>query len=254
MKFLLTGLFLFLFVSLSIRAQEKSPWQAKVTVAPELRKSMNKGGRMLFRFSSQYHKESHISGSLTAGYTTPDWDGTSVFTLDASDKGILSSGTFPATGKVYCQVVYKNNMDDAQENAPGNWYSDIDSLMPDSKRSFNLTLCKVVPPAVIPEHKFVKIIDIQSKCLSDFSGHPRFLKASILLPSGYFDHPGKSYPICYRAPGLNGRYTFVENKLKDKEFIDWWLSGEAPQVIYVFLDSRGPYGDTYQVDSENNGP
>jgi S-formylglutathione hydrolase FrmB len=46
----------------------------------------------------------------------------------------------------------------------------------------------------------------------------------------------------------------VENKLKDKEFIDWWLSGSAPQVIYVFLDSRGPYGDTYQVDSENNGP
>jgi hypothetical protein len=46
----------------------------------------------------------------------------------------------------------------------------------------------------------------------------------------------------------------VENKLKDKEFIDWWLSGTAPQVIFVFLDSRGPYGDTYQVDSENNGP
>ena len=254
MKFLLTGLFLLLFVSFSIQAQEKSLWQAKVTVAPELRKSMNKGGRMLFRFSSQYHKEPHISGSLTVGYTSPDWDGSSVFTLKSTDQGILSAGTFPVTGKVYCQVVYKNNMDDAQENAPGNWYSDVDSLMPNSQTAFILTLCKVLPPAVLPEHKFVKFIEIQSKCLSEFSGHPRFLKASVLLPSGYFDHPGESHPICYRAPGLNGRFTFVENKLKDKEFIDWWLSGTAPQVIYVFLDSRGPYGDTYQVDSENNGP
>jgi hypothetical protein len=76
----------------------------------------------------------------------------------------------------------------------------------------------------------------------------------MLLPSTFFDHPDQSFPICYRAPGLNGRYTFVNNKLKDKEFMEWWMSGKAPQIVYVFLDSRGPYGDTYQVDSENNGP
>lgn len=240
--------------STQLQAQEKSGWQAKVSVAPELQKSMNKGGRMLFRFSSQYHREPRISGSFTAGYTSPEWDGTATFTLHAADKGIASAGTFPSGGKVYCQLVYKNNMDDAQENVPGNWYSNVDSLMPGATGAFNLTLCHVIPPAVLPEHKFVKYIELKSNCLSAFSGHPRYLKASLLLPSGYFDHPGESYPICYRAPGLNGRYTFVENKLKDKEFMDWWLSGTAPQVIYVFLDSRGPYGDTYQVDSENNGP
>ena len=33
-----------------------------------------------------------------------------------------------------------------------------------------------------------------------------------------------------------------------------WYAPKAPQVIYVYLDSEGPFGDTYQVDSENNGP
>lgn len=256
MKYLQTCLLLLLLTTLysKLPAQENSTWRVKVSVAPELRKSMNKGGRMLFRFSSQNRTEPLLSASLTVGYTSPDWDGKSVFTLDSSDKGILISGAYPSSGKVYAQLVYKNNMDDAQENASGNWYSNIDSLLPDSKDPFNLTLRKVIPPAVLPEHKFVKYIEIKSKSLSEFSGHDRYLKASLLLPSGYFNHPGESFPICYRAPGLNGRYTFVENKLKDKEFIDWWLSGSAPQVIYVFLDSRGPYGDTYQVDSENNGP
>lgn len=256
MKYLQASFLLFLFFILSIhlQAQEKAAWKAKVTVAPELLPSMNKGGRMLLRFSSQYHGEARMSGSMTVGFTSPEWDGTTVFTLESSEKGILSSGSWPSGGKVYCQLVYKNNMDDAQENVPGNWYSNVDSLIPDTKGAFSMTLSHVIPPAVLPDHKFVKFIEIKSNCLSEFSGHPRYLKASLLLPSGYFDHPGKSYPICYRVPGLNGRYTFVENKLKDKEFIEWWLAGNAPQVIYVFLDSRGPFGDTYQVDSENNGP
>ncbi|HWR99119.1 MAG TPA: alpha/beta hydrolase-fold protein, partial [Prolixibacteraceae bacterium] len=182
------------------------------------------------------------------------WDGTGAFTLNSAENGFLTSGTLPSTGKVYCQVLYKQNIDDAQENVAGNWYSNVDSVEITAQGSFKLTLAREIQPVVIAEQKFVKIIEIKSKCLSDFSGHTRTLKASVLLPSGYYDHPYQSFPICYRVPGLNGRYTFIDNKLKDKEFSEWWFSGKAPQIIYVFLDSRGPYGDTYQVDSENNGP
>jgi S-formylglutathione hydrolase FrmB len=103
-------------------------------------------------------------------------------------------------------------------------------------------------------HQFVKPVVIKSRLLSDFSGHDRFLKAAVLLPSGYFNNPGKTYPICYRAPGLNGRSHYINGLMAEKTFTDWWFSKDAPQIIYVFLDSQGPYGDTYQVDSENNGP
>ena len=104
------------------------------------------------------------------------------------------------------------------------------------------------------QHPFVKTVEIKSKYLSEFFGSPRYLKAAILLPSGYFDHPDAHYPICYRAPGLNGRFDKINGMISNKDFTDWWFSKQAPQVIYVFLDSQGPYADTYQVDSENNGP
>jgi S-formylglutathione hydrolase FrmB len=130
----------------------------------------------------------------------------------------------------------------------------MDSFTLTNKVRLNLTLKKVFPPAVIVNHKFVKTVEIKSRYLSEFFGNPRYLKASILLPSGYFDYPEKNYPICYRAPGLNGRYDQVNGMLNNKDFSTWWFTKESPQVIYVFLDSQGPYGDTYQVDSENNGP
>jgi len=256
MKLLSTNLLLLLFATSSwlTQAQETGSWKARISVAPELRKSFNQGGRLLFHFSGHHQKEDMLGAEFTVGYTAQNWDGTASFTLEAADKGIMGSVILPASGKFYCQVVYKHIPDDAQENAPGNFYSNIDSISASPGGTFNLTLSKVTAQAVIREQKFVRTIEIKSKLLSDFSGHPRYLKASMLLPSSYYDHPGQSFPICYRAPGLNGRYTFVNIKLEDKDFMDWWYSGKAPQVIYVFLDSRGPYGDTYQVDSENNGP
>ncbi|MBE0655286.1 MAG: hypothetical protein IH594_15910 [Bacteroidales bacterium] len=51
-----------------------------------------------------------------------------------------------------------------------------------------------------------------------------------------------------------GRYTRINNLINDENFMDWWVSEEAPQIIIVFLDGEGPFGDSYQMDSENNGP
>ena len=36
--------------------------------------------------------------------------------------------------------------------------------------------------------------------------------------------------------------------------MNWWESDDAPQIINVFLDGEGPFGDSYQMDSENSGP
>jgi S-formylglutathione hydrolase FrmB len=226
----------------------------KISIASELKKTFHEGGRLLLYFSTQNQKEPRQGSAFTVGFTPLNWDGRDAFILDSKATDILGTGAFPVSGMVYCKAVYKNNLDDAQDNAPGNWYSTADSLAEPTQNNFNLTLQNVMVSEVVQENKFVKSIEIQSRFLSKFSGHPRYLKASMLLPATFFDHPDQSFPVCYRAAGLNGRYTVVNNTLKDKEFMDWWFSGNAPQVVYVFLDSQGPYGDTYQVDSENNGP
>ncbi len=239
-------------------AQELPELKVKVSVSPEMKASFIKGGRIILYLTRQANKEPRNGFDIVSGVTPHHWDSATDFVLDTRNKEVISAGTIGeflnAAEPFSFQVVYKQNQDDGQENVPGNLMSEVGSAKYGAKTSLSLTLNRVIPPFEIVSHKFVKPVVIQSKCLSEFSGRPRYLRASVLLPSSYFDTPGKSYPICYRAPGLNGRYDGVNGMIANKEFSDWWFSGKAPQIVYVFLDSQGPYGDTYQVDSENNGP
>lgn len=260
MKKLITAfLFLaFLMFPAFTMAQEIPSLKVKISVSPEMKPSFIQGGRLILYLTKQQGKEPLCNSEITVGVTPPDWDSSNSFTIDTKSEKVISVGlengfSYPAQ-KYYYQVVYKQNRDDGQENVPGNMTSEVDSAMLTTDLNLSIRLNKLIPPFEIVNHKFVKSVVIQSKYLSEFSGRTRYLKASVLLPSGYFENPDKTYPICYRAPGLNGRYTEINQIIEDKQFSDWWFSGKAPQIIYVFLDSQGPYGDTYQVDSENNGP
>lgn len=259
MKKILSILLSALWLSLAnVKAGELPFPKATISVSPELKPSFRKGGRLMLHLTRQHEKEPRYRADITVGVTPKNWDCTDPFIIDISNSDVLLYGfeKWPAlsAGKCYYQAVYKQNPDDGQENVPGNIYSEVDSVLFTPDFNIRLSIAKLIPAYEIVAHKYVKSIVIKSKYLSDFSGRPRYLKASVLLPSGYFDHAHASYPICYRAPGLNGRYDAVNHLLTDKEFSTWWFSKSAPQVIYVFLDSQGPYGDTYQVDSENNGP
>jgi hypothetical protein len=261
-KFLLLSLLFFLidFFNAECFAQEQELplMKIKISVAPEVKDAFQKDGRILLHLNRQREKEPRNGAEITIGITPQNWDGSQPFVFESNNKDLLSSGMDKLTGKnqekFYYQVVYKQNIDDGNENVAGNLYSKVDSLILAKEVGLNLTLVTLIPPQEVSKHEFVKTVTIQSKSLTEFFGRPRNLKAAILLPATFFKNPDKSYPICYRAPGLNGRFTNINNTLKDKKFMDWWFSETAPQVVYVFLDSQGPYGDTYQVDSENNGP
>ncbi|HRX10192.1 MAG TPA: alpha/beta hydrolase-fold protein [Draconibacterium sp.] len=247
-----------LFVATTSKALAQFNVKAGISVSPEIAKEFQNQGRLLLHITQQNEREPRNRSEITIGVTAQNWDSSKPFMIDTRNKEVLAVGLEKlseiTSGKFYFQVVYKQNKDDGNENVPGNLYSGIDSLVNTSNLSFNLTLNKVIPPLEIAQNKFVKTVVIQSKLLSDFSGYPRFLRASVLLPTGYFDTKNKNYPICYRVPGLNGRYDAVNRLLLDKKFLEYRSTSGSPQVIYVFLDSQGPYGDTYQMDSENNGP
>lgn len=258
-KLIKAFLFAFFFSVSSILVAQEIPFlKVKISVSPEVRPSFIKGGRIILYLTRQLHKEPRNGFDIVVGVAPGNWDSSTDFILDTRKKEVISAGPVSeflnSPNQFYYQVLYKQNPDDGEENVPGNMISEVDSIRYSPDANLYLSLKKVIPPYEIIHHKFVKSVAIQSKCLSEFSGRARYLKASVLLPSGYFDHPDKSYPICYRAPGLNGRYDGVNGMVANKQFMDWWFSGNAPQIIFVFLDSQGPYGDTYQVDSENNGP
>ncbi len=239
-------------------AQNKLDFKIPVTVSTQMQSNFKTGGRLLLHLTIQAEKEPRSKSELTIGVTPKDWNGQKPFLINTKDQQVMVNGfdkfKLNEPIKWYCQVVYKQNEDDGNENVAGNLYSQVDSFLVTEKPKFSLQLQTMIPALNIVNHPYVKSICIKSQMLSNFSKHERFLKASILLPSSYFENPNKSYPICYRAPGLNGRYDQVNGMLSNKDFATWWFSKEAPQVIYVFLDSQGPYGDTYQVDSDNNGP
>ena len=239
-------------------AQNKLDFKIPVTVSTQMQSNFKTGGRLLLHLTIQAEKEPRSKSELTIGVTPKDWNCQKPFLINTKDQQVMVNGfdkfKLNEPIKWYCQVVYKQNEDDGNENVAGNLYSQVDSFLVTEKPKFSLQLQTMIPALNIVNHPYVKSISIKSQMLSNFSKHERFLKASILLPSSYFENPNKSYPICYRAPGLNGRYDQVNGMLSNKDFATWWFSKEAPQVIYVFLDSQGPYGDTYQVDSDNNGP
>ena len=239
-------------------AQQPVLLKVDVSVAADVRPSFLKTGRLLLHLTLASERDSKTKSEINIGITARDWDPAKPFVFDTRQKEVLINRLEKLNAhiseKFYYRLVYKQNISDAGENAAGNLYSDVDSFILAKKTRLHIRLQKVFSPAVIINNRFIKTVEIQSRYLSAFFGNPRYLKASVLLPSGYFDNPGKNYPICYRAPGLNGRFDQVNGMMNNKDFADWWFSKDAPQVIYVFLDSQGPYGDTYQVDSENNGP
>src|SRR5204862_4085192 len=77
----------------------------------------------------------------------------------------------------------------------------------------------------------------------------------IILPRNYDRKPSEKYPLWVRVGGLDTRYSAVLAMMGEKsDFRKTWLTDKTPQMILLQLDGAGPYGDCYQVNSDNNGP
>ena len=154
----------------------------------------------------------------------------------------------------YIQAVWDHDTEESRIDAPGNIYSEVQKVEITRSQEIAITLSELVQPRKVVDHKYVKEISIRSELLSEFWDKDMFLKASLLLPSSYYDQPNKKFPVRYNVAGYGGRYTRVNGMISNKSFADWWFSDDAPQIINVFLDGEGPFGDSYQMDSENSGP
>ncbi len=137
------ALFLIL-ISSFVYAQEAISWKVSVVVAPEMIQSFIKGGRLILHVTKQHEREPRLRSEITFGLTPQNWAANSPFILDSKDKNVLNIGLDKlkpnASEKYYFQVVYKQNIDDGQENVAGNLYSNIDSVYFSNNIQLNLTL------------------------------------------------------------------------------------------------------------------
>lgn len=155
----------------------------------------------------------------------------------------------------YIQLYWKQIFDGCfMGPVPGNIFSKKQELVLDKNQVLDIKLSELIPERRLMDHPHIKMVTYQSDTLTKWWGKPMYERAAVLLPSGYFDNPGKEYPVFYYIGGgdsdcirtLHMRW----NRFSDSE---WWLSEDAPQIIIVFLDGT-KNGNIYHLDSENLGP
>lgn len=243
---------------------ETHRFAANLTVSRELQESCNPEGR-LFVFICQNPnveprrltwpsptRPCHIFARNIADLDvskgcridpSADWTSTTGWTMEEIPEG-----------EYYVQVLWDQDQNESGINAPGNLYSEKQKVQLDKSVQLDISLDQVIGPVKLADHPLVRLVEITSDTLSAWWGKPMQLKASVLLPPDYDANAHNAYPIRYNVAGYGGRYTRINRLVSSNDFMDWWDSEEAPRVINVFLDGEGPFGDSYQMDSENSGP
>jgi enterochelin esterase-like enzyme len=94
--------------------------------------------------------------------------------------------------------------------------------------------------------------EIESPALTRFWGRSTKLRAWVILPPGYAEHPQDHYPTVYWTHGFTGDLssglgTGVRLYERMKE-------GKMPPMIWVMLDESCPQGTHEFTDSANDGP
>lgn len=161
-------------------------------------------------------------------------------------------------GDYYVQALFDSNIDLKSVNAPGNLYSEPQRvhLDPAHGQSVKLQLTRTVGPEELPsETENVKFVRIQSELLSKFHKRPIYLRAGVILPRDYANGGARKYPLRVHIGGYGDRFTRALNLMAGATlFRKTWVAEDTPRMVMLFLDGEGPFGDCYQVNSDNNGP
>lgn len=170
---------------------------------------------------------------------------------------IESLGDLPA-GAYHVQAVLNINRDLRSPGASGNLFSEPLRVAFDPARNelVRLTLTRRIPDELLPaDEEYLRFITIRSELLTEFHGRPMYLRAGVILPSGFDQEPERSYPLRVHIGGYGARYTSIRSMMRPgSSFREAWLAEDVPRMVLLHLDGAGPYGDPYQVNSANNGP
>jgi len=251
-------------LSFSTYAQKNTSLSITVSVDEALKTSFKPEGRLFIFLSLDSMREprtqtwpnpspGHKTFIFAKNFTSFSTKGTSL-TLDDSWQGTpnWSLKEVPKGTTYYVQLLWDQDTEESRVTAPGNLYTEKQKVVLNEPVKLTLTLDQKIAERQLVDHPLLKEVTFKSDTLSSWWDKKMTLKAAVLLPHNYDEN--KVYPIRYNVAGYGGRYNRVNWLVNNKEFMNWWDSEEAPQVINVFLDGEGPFGDSYQMDSENSGP
>jgi enterochelin esterase-like enzyme len=240
------------------------PLRFKITLDSSVANGKIQSGRMLVLMSDRPEKQSR----LAAGFSpTGNW-------LAAVEVAALKPGAslvfnpdlqaFPAPlsqapkGKLQFMAVLdpdhsyaRNRMDE------GDMYSEVVQLELDPSNTEPVELVLSKTQAARPkleESANIKLVQLESKLLSDFWGRPIFMRAGIVLPPGYETaaNAKKLYPAVYNIHGFGGNHTAAWRN--GPQIVKEIEEKKRSEMVHVFLDASFPTGHHVFADSVNNGP
>ncbi|SDG55940.1 alpha/beta hydrolase-fold protein [Psychroflexus sediminis] len=252
--------FLLLLGAVVSAQQQTSEMSFAISVSEEVKAVFQPEGRLFIYVSEAEEPAPRFSSVFGGGQSfaknIQGWDSSQVLNLEGNDELITTAdwdfNSVPE-GDYFVQVLWKQN-DESRSNTPHNLYSKPVFIQLQDNQNVDIALSEIIPERSLVSHDLVKFFTFESEVLSKWWDKSVSLKASVLLPSGYTGNPDQKFPVRYNIGGYGSRYTRVNALAEDSEFMDWWTGPEAPQIITVFLDGEGPFGDPYQLDSENSGP
>ncbi len=167
--------------------------------------------------------------------------------------GITSLKKLPAN-TYYIQFLWQQNFEGFAVTDEQNLRSQKIKIELNSSQTIDATLTELNQRWNLKEHPHIKYEKIKSDTLSSWHSKTIYEHVGVLLPSHYFEHPNKEYPIYYYIGGGDSdcRYLSLTMDLS-KEFAEWWMSDDAPQIIIVYLDGT-QNRNFYHLDSDNLGP
>ncbi|HTV82389.1 MAG TPA: alpha/beta hydrolase-fold protein [Acidobacteriaceae bacterium] len=118
-----------------------------------------------------------------------------------------------------------------------------------ARRTPNLKMSPEVLAAAKPS---MHLADFVSAALTAFWGRPIHMRAWVVLPPGYADHPHEHYPAVYWTHGFGA--TLPYDRSFGAAMYERMAEKKMPPMIWVMLDESLPTG-THEFDnSVNNGP
>ncbi|HEV3446976.1 MAG TPA: alpha/beta hydrolase-fold protein, partial [Gemmataceae bacterium] len=135
--------------------------------------------------------------------------------------------------------------------AAGNGYSKPShvTIDPAAGGAIDLKINHLVQPRRFIETDRVKLVDMESRLLSEFHGRPVRMRAGIILPKSFAAKSQKHYPVIYDIPGFGGDH-FMAERMVERGVTD--VAGT--EMLYVVLDPSCRLGHHVFADSDNNGP
>ena len=156
-------------------------------------------------------------------------------------------------GTYYVQILWQQNFDAFAISEDENIRSHKQELVLNSSQTLEVKLDWLYESWNAETHSHIKLVKVQSDTLSNWWGKPVYEYAAVLLPSGYFKNQDVEYPVYYFVGGGDSDCLALLSQMNSKEFADWWMDENAPQIIIVYLDGT-KNRNIYHLDSDNLGP